>query len=150
MNNWNLAQLNIAHLCAPIESAQLADFVANLDEINRLAEQSPGFVWRLELDVRNSAVPDKLFGQDMIVNMSTWESIQSLHDYVYHSAHTKIMARRKEWFQRMNTAYAVLWWVPDGHRPTLLEASNRLKQLRENGPEQSAFTFKNNFSAPDS
>lgn len=48
MSRYRLAQLNIATLKAPLDSPLLADFVANLDRINRLAEQSPGFEWRLQ------------------------------------------------------------------------------------------------------
>ena len=48
MADFELAQLNIARLLAPIDSEQLVDFVANLDRINALADQSPGFIWRLQ------------------------------------------------------------------------------------------------------
>ena len=50
MSRFQLAQLNIAALCEPLESPSMADFVANLERIDALAEQSAGFVWRLKDD----------------------------------------------------------------------------------------------------
>lgn len=51
---FHLAQLNIARMLAPIDSPVMADFVANLDRINQLAEKSDGFVWRLKDDTNNA------------------------------------------------------------------------------------------------
>ncbi|EAR07546.1 DUF3291 domain-containing protein [Reinekea blandensis] len=142
--HFHLAQLNIAELKAPLDSPELADFVNNLDRINALAESSPGFIWRLQTD-DGDATELRPFGDDVIVNISVWESIDALHNYVYRSAHTEIMKRRKEWFHRMVNAYSVLWWVPAGHQPTPAEAHERLTWLREKGPHAQAFTFKKRF-----
>lgn len=144
MPSHQLAQLNIAHLSSPIDSPELADFVANLDRINALADQSPGFVWRLQTEEGDATGIDH-FGSDFIVNLSVWEGVEPLHDYVYRSAHIEIMRRKKEWFHRMHEAHMVLWWVPGGHRPTVEEAETRLRQLREQGPTDRAFTFKKAF-----
>jgi hypothetical protein len=146
--SYELAQLNIARLLAPIDSPVLADFVANLDRINLLAEQSPGFVWRLQTE-EGDATAIKHFGDDFIVNMSVWADMQALHNYVYRSAHIEIMRRKKEWFQKTREAYMVLWWVPQGHRPSVVEAEGKLNQLRTCGPTADAFTFKKAFPAPD-
>ena len=127
-----LAQLNIARLAAPLESPQLKDFVGNLESINQLAEASPGFIWRLQT-VDGDATSIDYFGSEYIVNMSVWKDADSLHDFVYRSAHAPIMARRKEWFERMSEAYQVLWWIPAGHEPSLEEADERLTHLREKG-----------------
>lgn len=148
MSNYELAQLNIARLAAPLDSPQLADFVANLDRINALAEQSPGYVWRLETEDGN-ATTLRPFGDDYLVNMSVWKDVESLHHYVYKSAHVDIMRRRKEWFERMREVYTVLWWVPAGHRPTIAEAKTKLEVLRAKGPSDEAFTFKKPFPQPD-
>ena len=43
-----IAQLNIARMLARLDSPVMADFVANLDCINGLAENAEGFVWRLK------------------------------------------------------------------------------------------------------
>lgn len=141
-----LAQLNVARLLAPIESPQLAGFVARLDEINALAERSPGFVWRFEGDAREggTAVPDDA---DTIYNLSVWESSETLFDYVYRSAHKTVMTRRREWFAKAADMHMVLWWVPAGHRPDIGEAMARLAELQANGPSPAAFSFREAFDA---
>ncbi|GED22304.1 DUF3291 domain-containing protein [Halomonas halmophila] len=144
---YHIAQLNIATLLAPIDSPQLSDFVANLDRINALAEGSPGFVWRLQTEEGDATGID-YFGSDKIVNLSLWESIETLHDYVYRSAHVEIMRRKKEWFHKMGEAYMVLWWVPAGHIPSIEEAAHKLETLREHGSTAEAFTFKQAFAVP--
>jgi len=144
-----LAQLNIARLAAPLESPALADFVANLDRINALAEASAGFVWRFEEPAGRAPQATHAFGGEFIVNLSVWRTIEHLHDYVYRSAHAPIMARRRDWFERMDEAHTVLWWIPDAHRPTPTEAAKRLACLRERGPSAEAFTFKHSFPAQD-
>jgi hypothetical protein len=149
MSKFQLAQLNIAKAKEPLESPSMADFVTNLDRINALAEQSPGFVWRLK-DESGDATAIRHFGDDIIVNMSVWTDVASLSSYAFKSAHVYIMRRRNEWFERMTEAYAALWWVPEGHQPSLDEAKARLDHLRQFGPSQYAFTFKEAFPAPDS
>jgi len=148
MTTHHLAQLNIAQLKAPLDSPQLKDFVDNLDRINALAEASPGFVWRLQTPA-GDATELRPFGDDVIVNMSVWTGPDALHDYVYRTAHTEILKRRHEWFERIAQAYAVLWWVPVGHAPTVDEAAERLATLRAQGPTARAFTFKQPFPPPD-
>lgn len=148
MAAYELAQLNIALLKAPLESPLLTDFVANLERINALAEAAPGFVWRLETE-DGDATALRPFGDDFIVNMSVWANYESLHAYVYGSDHARIMSRRREWFERMREAHLVLWWVPVGHRPNLEEAAGRLEALRSHGPHAEAFTFRKAFSPPD-
>ncbi len=148
MSAWQLAQLNIATLLEPLDSPRLADFVANLDRINALAERAPGFAWRLVGDAVD-ADGNLPFGENVIVNMSVWEGIEPLHDFAFRTAHTDIMKRRREWFERMAEAYLVMWWVPRGHRPDPHEALDRLTHLRTHGPTARAFTFKDAFPAPD-
>lgn len=148
MSKYNLAQLNIADMKYPIESPEMSEFVENLEPINALADQSPGFVWRLQTEEGDATSID-FFGPGVLVNMSAWTDVESLHNYVYRSAHARIMSRRKEWFDRMQESYTVLWWIPEGHIPTLEEAREKLWQLRANGPTPNAFTFKKTFPAPD-
>ena len=148
MSQYQLAQLNIGITRGPIDSPVMADFVANLDRINALAEQSSGFVWRLKDDAGN-ATDLRPYGEDTLVNMSVWQDVESLRQYVYYTAHTQIMARRREFFERMKEAYMVLWWVKAGHTPTPEEAKVRLDCLRQHGPTAFAFTFKQAWPAPD-
>jgi hypothetical protein len=149
MSNYQLAQLNIGEIRAPLDSPELKDFVDNLDGINALAESSPGFVWRLKGD-GNDATSLRPYDSDkIIVNMSVWRDVASLRAFVYDSAHVAIMKRRREFFLRMVKAYMVLWWVPAGREPTVAEAVARLEHLRAHGPTAEAFTFAEAFSAPD-
>lgn len=148
MSHFELAQLNIAVMREPLESPGMADFVGNLDRINALAEASPGFIWRLQTEDGDAPALRPL-GENSLVNMSTWRDVASLNQYVYKSKHVEIMRRRKEWFERMQEVYVVLWWVPQGHRPTVAEASRRLDLLRADGPTAEAFTFRHAFAAPD-
>lgn len=143
----NLAQLNIARLLAPIDSPQIAEFVAQLDPINALAEQSAGFVWRLKDDSGN-ATGISPFGDDfMIVNMSVWENHDVLKDFVFRTAHAHVMRDRAKWFEKHLTPYMVLWWIPEGHIPTVEEAQERLTHLQQHGDSPYAFTFKVRYDA---
>lgn len=144
MSEFHLAQLNIAKLKYALDTPELIEFVDNLEKINALADQSPGFVWRLQTEAGDATAID-FFGPDYLVNMSVWESIESLHAYVYRSAHNKILARRKQWFEPMQQAYAVLWWIPAASIPTLEQAGERLQSLRSQGANPQAFSFKQVF-----
>lgn len=147
--SMHLAQLNIANMIAPLDSPVMADFVANLDPINAIADTSPGFVWRLK-DESNSATAIKIFDDDfLIVNMSVWEDIDSLMAYVYRSAHVEIFKRRKEWFEKMKEMHMVLWHIPEGHIPEVKEGQERLVHLRQHGETPYAFSFKKRFSPSD-
>ena len=148
MSRYELAQLNIAVMKEPLGSPGMADFVANLDRINALAEATPGFVWRLQSDAGN-ATDFRPLGDSTLVNMSVWKDVDALNRYVYKSAHAEIMRRRNEWFEKMKEAFVVLWWIPEGHRPTIEEAIAKLEHLRAHGPTESAFTFRKAFPPPD-
>lgn len=144
----HLAQLNIARLLAPRDAPETADFVAALDPINALADEAPGFVWRLQTEAGDATDIRPYDDDQMIVNLSVWESMDALHQYVYRSGHARVMARRREWFSRMVEATLVLWWVPAEHHPTTDEAVARLEYLRQHGPSAHAFTFKQAFPPP--
>jgi len=145
---FHLAQVNIALARAPIDSDLLSEFVALLDPINALADRAPGFVWRLQTEDGNAMAVRGFDNDRMIVNLSIWESIDHLATFVYRSAHTDVMRRRREWFDRIGVHLA-LWWVPAGHLPTVAEAEERLTHLQEHGPTAYAFTFKLMFLAGD-
>lgn len=148
MSAYQLAQLNIASMRQPLESPGMADFVANLERINALAEASPGFVWRLQ-DEAGDATAIRPFGEEVLVNLSLWRDIEALKDYVYRSAHAEMLKRRSEWFSRLGQAHMVLWWVPAGHLPSVGEAAGRLQLLREQGPTAQAFSFRQTFAPAD-
>jgi heme-degrading monooxygenase HmoA len=145
----HLAELNVARLIAPLDAPEIAGFVARLDEINALAEGAPGFVWRLKDDLTNNATAVPVFEDDrIIVNMSVWESIESLRAFTYSGAHLEVYKQRRSWFSLMKEAYMVMWWVPAGHRPDVAEARDRLAHLREHGPTPHAFPFGAPFPPP--
>lgn len=146
--SFQLAQLNIALPLEPLDTPLLAEFVAALEPVNAVADASPGFVWRLQTE-DGDATAVRGFGDDrLIVNMSVWESLEALGDFVFGDAHVAVMRRRREWFHRLRSVYTVLWWVPEGHRPTVAEAERRLELLAAHGPSPEAFTFQRPFPAP--
>ena len=146
---WHLAQYNVARLIEPLDHPALADFVDALEPINRLAEESPGFVWRHQTDDGDSTAVRPYEDDQIIINFSVWSDVQSLHDYTYKSDHVTVFRRRREWFERNLEAHLVMWWVPEGHIPTVSEADERLQILRANGPTAVAFTFRERFDPPD-
>ncbi|MBK8323539.1 MAG: DUF3291 domain-containing protein [Betaproteobacteria bacterium] len=148
MSAFQLAQLNVATPLEALDSPRLADFVANLDRINALAEQSPGFAWRLVGDAVDAKGAYPL-GREVIATMSVWDGLEALQAFAFRSGHADVMKRRREWFAKMTDAYVVLWWVPRGHRPDVNEAADRLALLRAHGPTAKAFSFKDAFPAPD-
>jgi hypothetical protein len=146
---YHLAQLNIGRIKAPMDSPVMAGFANNLERINALAEATPGFVWRLQTDEGDATAIRPFDDPHMLVNMSVWRDVESLNRYVYQSAHVELMKKRREWFERMDEAFLVLWWVPAGHIPTVAEAIERLERLRAQGPTREAFTFRHAFPPPD-
>ena len=148
MTAYHLAQLNVGRAVAPMDDPAMADFMARLDEVNRIAEQSPGFVWRLQSAAGNATdikvSDDPLF----IVNLTVWETPDDLYAFTYRSEHRTVFARRFEWFERANGPNVVLWWQPAGTIPSIDDALRRLRLLAELGPTADAFTFKQRFPAP--
>jgi hypothetical protein len=151
---YDLAQVNIARLRAPIDSPELASFVAELDPVNAVADATPGFVWRLQTEDGNATSVrafewDQAGSAGVIVNMSVWESVEALAAFVYAGPHAAVLRRRREWFERMAEAYSALWWVPAGARPTTADAEDRVASLRAHGPTPHAFTLRRHYPAPD-
>jgi hypothetical protein len=145
MTTYHIAQINIARMLAPIDDPVLADFVAQLQPINELAEKSRGFVWRLQSE-SGDATSIKVYEDDMIiVNLTVWESPDALRGYVYKSAHREVLRDRKRWFEKFDGPYYALWWIPAGHLPTTDEGKERLEYLRTHGDSAYAFSFKNLF-----
>lgn len=149
MRQWHLAELNVARAVAPVDGPELAEFVAGLASINALADAAPGFVWRLAGADAGAPAAADAGDPRLLLNLSVWSSSEALFDYVYKTAHTALMLKRRQWFEKPTQAHLVLWWVPAGHRPTLVEALERLEQLRRDGPSARAFTFKQRFPVPD-
>jgi heme-degrading monooxygenase HmoA len=145
---YHLAQINIATTRYPLGSLEMKEFMDALEGINALAEQSAGFVWRLTGDNDNATEYRPYDDDRIIVNISVWNSLESLKNYVYNSAHTDYLRRRKEWFAIMREAYTALWWVEVGHTPNIEEAKSKLESLRVHGSTPVAFAFIEPFPAP--
>jgi len=152
MPTYHLAQLNVARPMAPLDDPVMAGFMGGLKELNALADAAPGFVWRLVdsggEDATGLRLADTGDAADVMVNLSVWESLESLRAYVYRSAHLDALRRRREWFRHPDGPYAVLWWIPAGHLPTVAEAAERLARLADEGPGPAAFTFREAFAPP--
>jgi hypothetical protein len=138
----HIAQMNVGTARYDLDQPGMADFMNNLDRINALAEATPGFVWRLTGEGNNATDIKPTENPRFIVNMSVWQSIGALFDYVYRSDHRNVMVRRREWFEKPEQAYLVLWWIEENHTPTVAEGLARLRHLIEHGPTPYAFTFK--------
>lgn len=138
----HLAQLNVARLRHELDHPDLAPFVDALDAVNAVADEAPGFVWRLQEEGDGNATSIRPWGDDMIVNLSTWTDLASLEAYVYGVAHAAVLKQRRMFFTRMESPTLVLWWVEDGHRPSLEEAQDRLQRLESDGPTAYAFTLR--------
>jgi Domain of unknown function (DUF3291) len=148
-DGWQLAQVNVARARFPVDSAQMADFMALLDPINALADGTEGFVWRLQTEAGDATALRPFDDDRIMINMSVWESFAALRSFVYLSRHLEVMRRRREWFERMAEAYLALWWIPAGQLPTIADARARLDILRERGPSPAAFTFHDRYPAPE-
>ena len=137
-----LAQLNIGRLRYPLDDPRMADFVDNLDRVNGIADRSEGFVWRLKDDSGNATSIRAFDDAQIIVNVSVWESVEALERYVWQTVHKRFYGRRHEWFEQFEGPYFVMWWVPNGHRPTVAEALARLDHLKVKGPSDHAFGWE--------
>ncbi|MCU1448681.1 MAG: hypothetical protein JWP02_851, partial [Acidimicrobiales bacterium] len=125
------------------------DIRNNLDPINALAEESPGYVWRLQ-DEGGNATGIKVFDDDLeIINLTVWESIEALADFTYRSGHVDFLRRRREFFEAPGQPILCLWWIPEGTIPTVEDAIARLEHLRSHGPTPTAFTFRTRFDPGD-
>jgi Domain of unknown function (DUF3291) len=145
---YHVAQVNIGRLRAPVDSAIVRDFVDLLDPINALADRSPGFVWRLQTEDGNATAIRPFDDASLLVNMSVWESVETLGAFVYESRHLGVLRRRKEWFERIAEPIVALWWVRTGTIPTVAGAKDRLDHIRMHGPTPYAFTLRRHFPPP--
>ena len=148
---FHLAQLNIGRLLHPLDHPVIQPFVEGLEHINRLADGSPGFVWRLQSESGNATDVNHPWSADpfMLVNMSVWETPDALRTFVYRSGHREYLARRSEWFEKPTEPNYVLWWVPAGHIPTVAEGRERLEHYQRHGATAHSFWFSQRFPAPE-
>lgn len=146
-----LAQANVAYALAPHDDPRMAAYMARLDEMNELADRSPGFVWRYLTDSRDP-LQREFDDPRVLFNLSVWRGIDDLHAYTYRTAHAEVYAARRRWFAGPEAVVGghalALWWAPEGVLPTVAEAKRRLTLIVERGPTEAAFSFKQRFAAP--
>lgn len=149
MKKYHLAEINIAKIKGvDINDPIMKEFVDNLDKVNEIAEKAPGFVWRLKGENNNATNLNPYNDEQIIINVSVWESMETLEDFMYKTFHSEFLKRRKEWFVTYGKAHTAMWWIPEGHIPTLKEATDKLDDLQKNGASVDSFDFRIKFSAP--
>ena len=106
MKKYHIAEINVARMKGVnIEDPIMKEFVDNLDRVNNLAENSEGFIWRLK-DENNDATSFNPYNDEqVIINVSVWETVESLEKFVYKTFHTDFLKRRKEWFHSYREKY---------------------------------------------
>ncbi len=149
MSRYQIAEINIGRIRAELNDPIMAGFVNRLDEINALADASPGFIWRLQSNEGNATYFRPFNDEWLLLNMSVWADVESLRHYVYQTAHRELLRQRQAWFEKLEQMYLALWWVPGGHIPGIDEAKRRLAHLEAHGPTQFAFNFKSIFQPDD-
>jgi hypothetical protein len=145
---FHLAQVNVGRARGEMTDPVMAEFAAALPAINALAEETPGFVWRLQTEDGDATAIRPYEDNRILINLSVWTDLAALRGYVFQSDHATYMRRRREWFERFERVYVALWWVPAGHRPSVAEAVERLAHLEAHGPTAHAFGFATPFG-PD-
>jgi hypothetical protein len=150
--NFHLAQVNVAWMHGAIDEPAMSGLAGRIEELNTLAEQSEGFVWRIPtsdvtfeaLEPFNADFPgfrrDRLF-----YNMSVWKSLEDLRAYTFGSLHAEMLNDRRQWVERVEGAAVALWWIPIGTRPTIEESAERLRSVRNLGATAYAFTMRKPF-----
>jgi len=150
IKEYQIAEINIARMKGVnINDPIMNEFVENLDRVNNLAENSEGFVWRLKDDNNDATSFNPYNDEQVIVNMSVWETIESLETFVYKTFHTDFLKRRKEWFHSYGKVYTAMWWITKGEFPTIQEGVDKLDSLQKNGASEAVFDFRNTFSKPN-
>jgi hypothetical protein len=137
----HLAQFNIARIRYPLDDPRMREFVANVERINGLAEKIEGFVWRLQ-DESGHAMNIRVYDDPTLLpNLTLWQNAEALERFVWQTLHGRFYRRREDWFIPLDTPL-VMWWVPEGHRPSMAEGVERLDHLKAHGSSVYAFGWE--------
>jgi len=149
MSKLHLAQVNIAKKLAPLDDPIMQDFINNVDKMNTIADSSEGFIWRMKDEDKDLSA--QVFQDDsLVINISTWENLDTLFSFTYKSGHIEVFKRKKEWFSKMKMLHMAFWYIPEGYEPSFQDAKSRLDYLNTHGDSPFAFTFKNKFTVEES
>jgi len=148
MTEYWLAQLNVALARHEMDSIHMHGFVSRLEEIDSLADRAPGFVWRLQTEEGDSTAIRVFDEPLMLINLSVWEDLETLRQFVFKSSHAELLKNRAAWFRKMESNHLALWWIPRGHVPSIEEAKEKLDCIRQHGPTQEAFSLAKPFPPP--
>lgn len=138
----HLAELNLGVLKHDWDDPRVQGFVDGIDLVNRVAELSDGFIWRVSDEEMDAAQrdPDGPFGNPRTAStMSVWRDQKSLEHFVWNTVHKRFYDRRAEWYDAVDSLRFVLWHVEEGTRPTLQEGMQRFRYLQANGDSDYAF-----------
>jgi hypothetical protein len=143
----HLAEFNIGVLRYDWDDPRLADFADNVDRVNRIAQRSPGFVWQMSPEDMEAAQKDPngpLGGNPRTAStLSVWRDAASLEHFVWNTIHKAFFERRAEWYASEEQGgfgvRLVLWWVAEGHQPSIAEAADRMHRLARVGDTERAF-----------
>ena len=145
---YYLAQINIALMKAPLNDPIMAEFADALEEVNQVAEQSSGFVWRLKTSSGNATDIQAYSDPKILTNISVWLSVEQLKAYVYNSLHTHFYVRRRQWFEKYQGEHFAMWWIEAEHLPTIEEGKAKLEYLELHGDSAESFTFAKPYPPP--
>ena len=150
-----LAQVNIARMRHPLHDRRMQGIAQRVEEMNALAEQTPGFIWRLpgsEASEQALRAFEKTFVPFdpalLFYNLSVWETPQHLKNYAYKTIHIEMLRSKELWIVAIRSVHLALWWIPEGHRPSIAESAERLDALEQGGPSAFAFNFQTVFAPP--
>ena len=145
---YYLAQVNTSRMIADLDDPVMAGFVQRLDEINILADQSKGFIWRFQTETGNATYLRPFEDQRILFNMSVWETLEDLKNYVYYSKHLELLMAKENWIKKLAQAHLALWWIPQEQIPSVDDALIKLSLLERNGPSPDVFTFSKPYPMP--
>ena len=136
----HLAELNLSVWKVSHTSQIARGFVDNVPRINALAERSEGFVWRKVDEERDASGANPVCPDDnTLMTLSVWETPEHLERFVWKTVHKRIYVGKAQWFEAMESHHLVMWWVDEGHEPSIAEAKERLDHLDAHGDTDHAF-----------
>jgi len=137
-----IAQMNWGRLKYPLEDKRMIEFDQSLNEVYSLAENHPGFIWRIPDNQVELQLTNLGFDKFISSTVSIWNSVDSLKDYTYNSLHGIYLKRSSEWFKEVEGPQLVIWNVKNDDRPTFKESFERLAHLKINGPTDFAYGWE--------